>query len=109
MHCWPGPGDRINSFALVSYIPDPLGKFLDGLRQELILLCRAQSHVSVLPPRELVSMERAERMLTERLAEFAPFTVELKQVSVFESTSVIYLAIGKGYSELRRLHDELNQ
>ena len=26
MQCSPGDGDRINSFALVSYIPDPLGR-----------------------------------------------------------------------------------
>jgi 2'-5' RNA ligase len=86
-----------------------MGKFLDGLRQELVALCKAQSHVSVLPPREIVSVERAQSMLADRLAGFAPFTVEVGQVAVFESTSVVYLAVGKGRSELLRLHDELNR
>jgi len=35
----PAAWDRINSFALVSYIPEPLAGFLDRLRQELVPNC----------------------------------------------------------------------
>ena len=44
---------RLNVFALVIYIPDPLGRFLDDLRRELVPGCNPHAHVSVLPPRPL--------------------------------------------------------
>jgi 2'-5' RNA ligase len=108
MHCWPGPADRINSFALVSYIPGPLGRFLDDLRRELLPESLAQAHVSVLPPRQLASEQDAEVQLATVLPKIAPFYVEMTGIEVFESTSVIYVGIGAGCTELRRLHDTLN-
>ena len=109
MHCWPGPGDRINSFALVSYIPDPLGTYLDQLRQELVPSCVAQSHVSILPPRVLASEHAAQSQLEIALRELPPFQLELSEVQVFRDTSVIYLSIGAGRNHLLRLHDSLNE
>ena len=53
MFCDPDMSDRINSYALVSYIPGRLGDFITKLRQDLIAGCVAQSHVSILPPRPL--------------------------------------------------------
>jgi hypothetical protein len=44
---------RLNVFALVIYIGDPLGRFLDDLRRELSPQCNPHAHVSVLPPRPL--------------------------------------------------------
>ncbi len=44
---------RLNVFALVIYIPDPLGRFLDDLRTALVPGCNPHAHVSVLPPRPL--------------------------------------------------------
>ena len=108
MHCWPGPADRINSFALVSYIPGPLGRFLDELRRELLPESLAQAHVSVLPPRELTSETDAEVQLATVLPAIAPFYVEMTGIEVFESTSVIYVGIGSGSTELKILHDTLN-
>ena len=53
---------RLNVFALVIYIPDPLGRFLDDLRTELVPGCNPHAHVSVLPPRPLaVDWQVAER------------------------------------------------
>ena len=45
--------DGVNSYALVSYIPDPLRRFLDDLRRELVPGCVPAAHVTVLPPRPL--------------------------------------------------------
>ncbi len=108
MHCWPGPADRINSFALVSYIPGVLGEFLDNLRRELVPDCLAQAHVSVLPPRFVESEQAAETLIAATLAEQAAFTLQLTDVQVFGSTSVIYLGLGDGREELKRLHEALN-
>ena len=49
----PAAWDRINSFALVSYIPEPLAGFLDRLRQELVPNCFLRAHVTILPPRPI--------------------------------------------------------
>ena len=104
------PGERINSFALVSYIPDPLGSFLDRMRRELIPSCCAKSHVTILPPRSLkISPEEATEYLTEALHDFAPFSLTLTDIEVFERTGVIYLGIGAGTTELKRMHDYLNK
>ena len=51
--CRVPPGERLNVFALVIYIPGPLGKFLDDLRRELVPSYNPHAHVSVLPPRPL--------------------------------------------------------
>jgi hypothetical protein len=109
MHCWPGPADRINSFALVSYIPGVLGTFLDELRRELVPDCLAQAHVSVLPPRLIESDQAAETFIAAMLAEVSAFVLETTDIQLFESTGVIYLGLSEGRSELKRLHDLLNR
>lgn len=110
MQCSPGAGDRINSFALVSYIPDPLGEFLDELRRELVAGCVARSHVTVLPPRNLVVPAGSVTTgLQSQLQTFAPFLLELTEISVFPTTSVIYLSVGSGRIELKKIHDALNR
>jgi|SRR5215469_3239265 len=111
---WNGPavpdgGERQNLFALVIYIPDPLGCFLDDLRRELVPGCNPHAHVSVLPPRGLsvpwnTASEQA-RALTE---VWAPFNLELTSVEVFPATEVIYIEIGRGAAEMRRLHSAMN-
>ena len=110
MECNPDTGSRIDSFALVSYLPGPLGSFLDRLRQELIPSCVAKSHVTLLPPRSLsISQNQAKQRLAESLRDFAPYQLELDGIEVFESTGVIYAAIGGGAAELRRMHEHLNR
>ncbi len=110
MQSHPGAGDSINSYALVSYIPGPLGLYLDRIRRELVSSCVAQSHVTILPPRALVaSADTAKVELAEALHDSRPFEMNLEQVEVFESTSVIYLAVGSGEQQLDDLHRRLNR
>jgi 2'-5' RNA ligase len=110
MSCSEGEGERINSFALVSYIPDPLGAFLSRLRTELVAGCFARSHVTILPPRALaVSAESAISALYYNLKDAIPFTLELSQVEVFKTSSVVYLGLGSGREHLIELHEELNR
>jgi 2'-5' RNA ligase len=99
----------MNCFALVAYIPDPLGAFLDRLRQELVPGYVSHAHVTVLPPRPLfVAPRSAASEIASRLPLIAPFEVEATEVEIFPRTSVIYLAVGVGRPELHRLHDALN-
>ena len=105
----PPARDRINSFALVSYIPEPLAGFLDRLRQELVPNCFLRAHVTILPPRPLSSTSEAAWEIIRGIAPgFAPFEVELAGIEVFSVTDVIYLQVGAGSEELKRMHDGFN-
>jgi 2'-5' RNA ligase len=106
-----GVGNAINSFALISYLPEPLAGFLNLLRCELVPRCEARTHVTVLPPRPLATglPETAWHDLSDALEGFAPFRVELTSIEVFQGTNVIYLSVGAGYRELERMHAALNQ
>ena len=105
----PAAWDRINSFALVSYIPEPLAGFLDRLRQELVPNCFLRAHVTILPPRPISTKPAAAWGTIRTLApRFAPFDVDLTEMEVFPVTDVIYIGIGRGRAELERMHAGLN-
>jgi 2'-5' RNA ligase len=102
-------GDEVNSFALVSYLPDPLAGFLNRLRRDLVPKCVAKAHVTVLPPRPLrSSREEAWQELQQGLQDFQPFRVELTEIAIFPGFQAVYLSIGTGYQELERMHAALN-
>ncbi len=106
-----GAGNAIHPFALISYLPEPLGGFLNTLRCELVPRCQAKSHITVLPPRPLAygSPDAAWRELSDLLDNFPPFRLELNSIEVFEGTNVIYLSVGAGYRELKEMHAALNR
>ena len=106
----PGEEQTLSQFALVAYIPDPLGSFLDGLRLHLTPGCKPHAHVTVLPPRPICH-EVAEtiRQIDAGLKEAAPFRIELGEIEIFEGSHVIYLGIARGETELRQLYGALNQ
>ncbi len=109
MGCCNGEGTPVNSFALVSYLPEPLGSFLDRLRSELVYECHAKAHVTVLPPRPLYCPpEDAWQTLQTRLQDFQPFLIELGKIEIFPVTQVIYLSVKTGHAELKHLHSTLN-
>ncbi len=100
---------RVNQYALVSYIPEPLGSYLDKLRLRLMPECRPHAHVTVLPPRPLrVAEEQAEVELRDLSRQFHSFEVKLGNVELFDATEVIYIAVDHGASELRQMHQKLN-
>jgi 2'-5' RNA ligase len=101
--------ERLNVFALVIYIPDPLGRFLDGLRQELVPSYNPHAHVSVLPPRPLaVDWSMAAGQVRSLTGAWAPFEIELTDIGIFPLTDVIYIQLGAGASELSRMHTAMN-
>lgn len=100
---------RPNVFALVIYVPEPLGRFLDDLRRELVPHYNPHAHVSVLPPRAISEGWQAASDQARALTEgWAPFEVELTSIQLFQRTEVIYIEIGAGASELCRLHTAMN-
>jgi 2'-5' RNA ligase len=109
MGCCNGEGSLVNSFALVSYLPDPLAGFLDRLRSDLVQECHARAHVTVLPPRPLAAPPgEAWLEVKERLLDFQPFLVELGPLEIFPVTDVLYFSVLAGHAELKRLHHTLN-
>ena len=103
------PEERLNVFALVIYIPGPLGKFLDDLRRKLVPGCNPHAHVSLLPPRPLqVDWPEASDQVRAVLDRWDPFEIELTGVRVFPETEVIYIEVGDGASELCRMHVAMN-
>ena len=109
MPCRVPAEDRLNVFALVIYVPDPLGRFLDDLRRELVPGCNPHAHVSVLPPRPLaVEWQQAAGQARALTEGWTPFEVELAGLRIFPVTNVIYLEIGAGAADLRRMHAAMN-
>jgi 2'-5' RNA ligase len=103
------PGTGLNVFALVIYIPGPLGGFLDDLRRELVPHYNPHAHVSVLPPRPLaVPWHAASDQARELIENWTPFEIELTGLQVFPVTDVIYLGVGAGTEDLRRMHAAMN-
>jgi len=103
------PEERLNVFALVTYIPGPLGQFLDDMRRELVPGCNPHAHVSLLPPRPLaVDWPVASEQVSRILNSWNPFEIELTGIDVFPVTEVIYLAVGRGAAELRQVHRAMN-
>jgi len=101
--------ERLNVFALVIYIPGPLGAFLDDLRRELVPHYNPHAHVSVLPPRPLsVDWQTASGQVRAQSQSWAPFDVELTGLDIFRLTKVIYLEVGGGARELRAMHQSVN-
>jgi len=97
------------SFALVAYIPDPLGAFLQSLRHDLPGQENPQVHITVLPPRPLKApVETASHEAKLTLGGFQPFAVGLYSVKVFRETHILYLDIAEGDSALHKLHGALN-
>jgi len=103
------PEERLNVFALVTYIPGPLGQFLDDMRRKLVPGCNPHAHVSLLPPRPLaVDWPVASEQVSRILNSWNPFEIELTGIDVFPVTEVIYLEVGRGAAELRQVHQAMN-
>ena len=100
---------RLNVFALVIYIPDPLGRFLDDLRKDLVPGCNPHAHVSVLPPRPLaVDWRLAAAHVRECASGRPPFEIGLGAVRIFPVTNVIYIELSRGVDEICEMHAAMN-
>ena len=99
----------INQFALVSYIPHPLGQYLDELRLNLVPACKPHAHVTILPPRPLCDEPEKAAGEIRRLADdFSPFTVRLGEIARFPISDVIYIELDSGIPELKSMYRAMN-
>lgn len=104
------PIEPINQYALVSYLPDELGRFLDRMRRDLVTQCTARSHLSLLPPRSLqVASHHAESQIEHLAQTTQPFVVSIGEVCIFPKTSVVYLELTSGQNDLLKMHGALSQ
>src|SRR5579863_5918560 len=110
MGCPQGEELTLGHFALVSYIPDPLARFLDDLSRELSPGCKPRAHVTVLPPRPHVhDLKETIERITEDSRHFGPFRVEAGTIEIFDTSHVVYLSLARGAAELRNLYKALNR
>ncbi len=102
--------DPVNLYALVIYIPDPLGRFFDDLRREIAPHCIPHAHVSVLPPRPISApWQLVCEEARARAEQFAPFEIEAGDLAVFPKTDVVYLELARGGDQMRELHAALSR
>ena len=97
-------------YALVAYVRNELGRFVEELRRELHPeLGHLPAHITILPPRLLHGTEAEALATLERLCgAVAPFQVTMDAVESFRPlTPTVYLRVG-GAAPVHELHDRLN-
>ena len=98
-------------YALVAYVRDPVGEFVEKLRRELHPeLPHMAAHVTVLPPRFLKGSEAAAlENLEEICSRVEPFESTLGEMETFiPATPTVFIRIAHAAQRLRELHDQLN-
>jgi 2'-5' RNA ligase len=97
-------------YALVTYVRNPVGEFVEQLRRELHpAIAHMAAHLTVLPPRELTGTEaNALEFLEEACARVIPFDVELGDVETFlPTTPTVFIQVKRAAYKMRELHDQL--
>jgi hypothetical protein len=97
-------------YALVAYVTDPVGEFVERLRRELHPeLPHLPAHLTVLPPRDLPAGEaHAREVLEEICSHIEPFEVMLGEVETFiPVTPTVFIRVGYAH-RMCELHSQLN-
>jgi 2'-5' RNA ligase len=98
-------------YALVAYVRNAVGEFVEKLRQELHPdLPHLPAHVTILPPRRLQGEELAAlETLEDVCSQAEPFEVTLGDVETFiPVTPTVFIRVAHGAHRMRDLHDRLN-
>lgn len=98
-------------YAVVAYVRDPVGIFVEELRRELHPAhTHADAHVTILPPRPLIGSEQAALdSLSEVCRSAQPFEIAMGDVETFiPVTPTVFLRVARGAYRMRELHDKLN-
>jgi len=99
-------------YALVSYVRNPVGEFVEKLRLELHpTMAHMPAHLTILPPRELNGSEAsALGYLEEACSHVIPFDVELGDVETFlPTTPTVFIQVKRAAYRMRELHDQLSK
>ena len=97
--------------ALVAYVKNPVGEFVETLRRELHPdLPHMPAHVTILPPRTLQGKESSALQMLEKVCALTePFEVSLGEVETFlPDTPTVYVRITHNAQRMCELHDQLN-
>lgn len=98
-------------YALVAYLKNPAGEFVENLRRELHPdLPHLAAHLTILPPRCLNGSESSALQVLERLCgEEEPFEVTLGDVKTFiPVTPTVYIRVDAAATRMCELHSKLN-
>jgi 2'-5' RNA ligase len=98
-------------YALVAYVQNPVGDFVEQLRRELHPnLPHLAAHLTVLPPRLLQGSEFAGlEILEEICGQVDPFEITLGDVETFiPVTPTVFIRVAHAAYRMRELHDRLN-
>jgi 2'-5' RNA ligase len=98
-------------YALVTYVRDPVGEFVEKLRQELHpTMPHMPAHLTILPPRVLQGSEKlALEFLEEACNQVVPFAVEMGDVETFlPTTPTVFIQVKRAAYRMRELHDQLS-
>jgi 2'-5' RNA ligase len=99
-------------YALVAYVRNAVGEFVEALRQELHPeFVHLPAHVTVLPPRCLQGSEAAALdQISRACSETVPFEVALGDVETFvPTTPTVFIRVAWAGYRLRELHLRLNR
>lgn len=102
---------QLQRYALVAYVRDQVGEFVESLRKELHPeLPHLAAHVTLLPPRFLSGPESAVlELLKRRCEQVEPFEVSLGEVETFiPVTPTVFIRVAHAAYRMRELHDLLN-
>ena len=98
-------------YALVAYLRNPAGEFVENLRRELHPdLPEIAAHLTILPPRPLQCSEISALQLLERICgNQEPFEVTLGEVETFiPITPTVYIRVDAAAARMSQLHNQLN-
>jgi 2'-5' RNA ligase len=98
-------------YALVAYLRNPVGEFVEDLRSELHPTHpHLAAHLTVLPPRPLNGNELSAReTLEEVCSHVEPFSVTLGEVETFcPLTPTVFIRVARDAYRMRELHGRLN-
>jgi 2'-5' RNA ligase len=101
----------ISRYALVNYVRNPVGEFVEQLRRELHPpIAHMAAHLTILPPRQLSGTEAAAlEFLEEVCSHVVPFSVELGDVETFlPTTPTVFIQVKRAAYRIRELHDQVS-
>lgn len=97
-------------FTLVTYVPEPISRIIEGLRASIPGNGFVQPHITVVPPRPLEApLSTVADFAVPVLRRFAAFEVSLGDVHCFSESNLLYLDISEGVDEIHDLHNALNR
>jgi hypothetical protein len=98
-------------YAIVAYLRDPVGEFVEGLRCEMHPKhAHLPAHISILPPRPLRGTESEALETMEYVCQgIEPFEISLGEVATFlPATPTVFIRVAHAAYRMRELHDRLN-